>query len=794
MVCCRLVGTWPATSSKRVDLLGQRARSMKRPCIPDTILEANEDCDDAEEDYEIESNTIQVPRDEAGLVAPWKVRSKDSLARWNQYQTVSWRLDAHKEDSLHAQTASFLGRRCHQLVTWCLPAVIGVLTACSGAFIERGCLFLSDLRFGICMGKPFVGRGMCPAGGWVALDEALGVAPFIVYFAMAGLLALVASSVTKLLAPAANGSGIPEVKTILGGFMMPDVLEPTTLAAKIVGLMFACSSGLSLGKEGPLVHVGCCWARLLSRLSPRLASNEARQLEMISCGAAAGVAVAFGAPVGGVLFSYEEASTVFPRATMVRCFLASFSAVLALQYLDPDQLGTKSKTMFEVHYSRPPSWLEYMPYLVLAVIGGMIGAVFVRCNVLINERRAPGSAFRRAVPVVVEVVALALATAAMDFWLPITRPLMTPVIRALFQQCPGTEGADMFGLCDEEGSQVLAALLAPLLCAAAMRLLQMTVTFGTGVPAGLFVPSLFIGASLGRAFGLGMIRLQEHDWFLVGDSTIRPGMFAMVGAAAVLGGACRVTISLTAIMVELTGELQLVPAFMLVLLISKIVGDQFSEGIYDACVRIRGYPFLHDLEDCDYSATRAGDLLDGELDCLTLEDSDLNNVLKMASESQHRGFPLIRSREDPEIIGFVDAGRLRDRLRWALREQSCANAQSSVAFRSSPCSRHDGSRATVDVSDLVDETVVRVVPETPAADVHKMFQMIGVERVLVTQAGRLQGMITKKALINYLSSRPNTHQGDEHPSSKGSAFLQPTVLRCGNSSRRSLDQPLLHAV
>ena len=72
------------------------------------------------------------------------------------------------------------------------------------------------------------------------------------------------------------------------------------------GLMLAVASGLSLGKEGPLVHVACCLGNILSYFFPKYRKNEAKKREVLSASAAAGVSVAFGAPVGGVLFSLEE--------------------------------------------------------------------------------------------------------------------------------------------------------------------------------------------------------------------------------------------------------------------------------------------------------------------------------------------------------------------------------------------------------------------------------------------------------------------------------------------------------
>jgi len=104
-------------------------------------------------------------------------------------------------------------------------------------------------------------------------------------------------------------------------------------------------------------------------------------------------------------------------------------------------------------------------------------------------------------------------------------------------------------------------------------------TFGTGVPCGLFVPSLFTGACIGRVFGMAV--RYFHITFNFAAQEVNPGVYAMIGAAAVLGGVCRVTISLVVIMFELTNGLTMVVPFMLAVLAAKMVGEQFTGGIYD---------------------------------------------------------------------------------------------------------------------------------------------------------------------------------------------------------------------
>lgn len=80
---------------------------------------------------------------------------------------------------------------------------------------------------------------------------------------------------------------------------------------KSVTAPLAVAANLSLGKEGPLVHIAACCGNVFAYLFPKYGKNEAKKREVLSAAAAAGVSVAFGAPIGGVLFSLEEVSTFY---------------------------------------------------------------------------------------------------------------------------------------------------------------------------------------------------------------------------------------------------------------------------------------------------------------------------------------------------------------------------------------------------------------------------------------------------------------------------------------------------
>lgn len=118
----------------------------------------------------------------------------------------------------------------------------------------------------------------------------------------------------------AAGSGVAEVKVILSGFVLHGYLGLRTLIVKTIALTLSVASGLSLGKEGPYVHIATCVGNIACRIFSKYSNNDGKRREILSASAASGVAVAFGAPIGGVLFSLEEVSYYFPSKTLFRTF------------------------------------------------------------------------------------------------------------------------------------------------------------------------------------------------------------------------------------------------------------------------------------------------------------------------------------------------------------------------------------------------------------------------------------------------------------------------------------------
>ncbi|GAB2278192.1 hypothetical protein Dimus_012885 [Dionaea muscipula] len=167
------------------------------------------------------------------------------------------------------------------------------------------------------------------------------------------ILAIFAASLCAYIAPAAAGSGIPEVKAYLNGVDSYSILAPSTLLVKIFGSIFGVAAGFVVGKEGPMVHTGACIASLLGQGGSRkyhltwkwlrYFKNDRDRRDLITCGAAAGVAAAFRAPVGGVLFALEEAASwsLFVSVSLLSPACVHFYQLLfcAATYQSPERVN-----------------------------------------------------------------------------------------------------------------------------------------------------------------------------------------------------------------------------------------------------------------------------------------------------------------------------------------------------------------------------------------------------------------------------------------------------------------------
>lgn len=284
------------------------------------------------------------------------------IKRYEDFTTIDWVQDAARESlrrkarrkarlSLPPNTTGrvFLGRgrgKWRRKIAeaydagqaWIVVTLVGAAIGLNAAFLNIVTEWLSDIKLGHCSTAFYLNESFCCWGAEQGCPEWKrwsGVWPvnYVMYMVFAGLFALTAATLVKSFAPYAAGSGISEMKCIIAGFVMKGFLGATTLFIKSIGLPLAIASGLSVGKEGPSVHYAVCTGNVISRFFDKYRRNAAKTREILSASAAAGVGVAFGSPIGGVLFSLEEMCNHFPLKTMWRSYFCALvaTAVLAVR-------------------------------------------------------------------------------------------------------------------------------------------------------------------------------------------------------------------------------------------------------------------------------------------------------------------------------------------------------------------------------------------------------------------------------------------------------------------------------
>ncbi|KAJ9474068.1 putative Anion/proton exchange transporter GEF1 (putative) [Pseudozyma hubeiensis] len=448
----------------------------------------------------------------------------------------------------------------------------------------------------------------------------------------------------------ATGSGISEVKCILSGFVIHGYLGFWTLFTKSVGLTLSVASGLSLGKEGPFVHIASCVGNIVCRIFPKYENNEGKRREMLSCACAAGVAVAFGAPVGGVLFSLEEVSYYFPSKVMFRSFFCAMVAAATLRAIDP--FGTGKIVLFQVTYDKDWHFYEMLFFVLIGIFGGLYGAYFTKLN-MFWAKNVRAKTWMARHPIL-EVVFITIVSAAFSYFNGYTRMGGVELIADLFSECHEHESLE--GLCVSQPSQI-GPLVTAILSAMVLKGLLTIITFGIKLPAGIFIPTLAVGACFGRIVGLLVQYAQwTHPdaaffgWCPTSDSAcIVPGVYAMVGAAAALSGVTRTTVSLAVIMFELTDTLTYSVPVMLSILVAKTIADALEhKGIYDLVIDFSGLPYLDSKTEYIWNGVNVADAMETEVEVISLEAF---NTVQTLSEKLDRlargsgytdgGFPIV---------------------------------------------------------------------------------------------------------------------------------------------------------
>ncbi|KAE9987475.1 hypothetical protein EG327_003798 [Venturia inaequalis] len=568
----------------------------------------------------------------------------------------------------------------------------------------------------------------------------------------------------------AAGSGVAEIKVVISGFVLHGYLGLKTLVVKTLALILSIASGLSVGKEGPYVHISTAIGNIACRLFRKYNLNDGKRREVLSASAAAGVAVAFGSPLGGVLFSHEEVSYYFPNKTLFRTFFCTMVAALTLKFLNP--YGNNHIVLFEVRYITGWQGFEMVAFVLLGILGGLMGALFIKATKFwaTTFRRIP---FLKKYPVV-EVALIALVTGLMGFWNRYTRLPVTELLRELASPC-ATFTASGTGLCPTQ--EQIPAVIGYLLIAFALKCFLTTITFGIKVPAGIYVPSMVVGGLLGRIVGhiVQYLALNYAHTGLFGDckansapeDCVVPGVYAMVAAGATMCGVTRLSISLAVILLELTGSYDHVLPFSIGILVAKWTADAVEPlSIYDMLIQMNDYPFL-DKQKPVFTG-ELGDIVLKHIDHLRIIDLTHSpfvhaKTLRVQLDYLHSngeidgGLPLLKN---GVLVGLISAPDLE----WALDQLN--NESNSLCLMSTevkwnePSGSDDGNEIEDDPTDFtsyVDGSPVTLDVHSSLDLVYEMFVKLGLRYICILREGKYAGLVHKKNFVKYCKDLEHAH-------------------------------------
>lgn len=264
-----------------------------------------------------------------------------------------------------------------------------------------------------------------------------------------------------------------------------------------------------------------------------------------------------------------------------------------------------------------------------------------------------------------QVLVVAFLTALINYPNFYMKLQASELVSNLFTECSQML-EDPFGLCKTGSASASTIVL--LLFAAIVGFFLAAITFGLQIPAGILLPSMAIGALIGRAVGIVMvIWVTNHPDFFIFASCdpdtpcVIPGTYAIVGAAAALAGVTRMTVSIVVIMFELTGALTYVLPIMIAVMISKWVGDAFSrQGIYEAWIHHNEYPFLDNSEEMVIPDIPASQIMTRieDLVVLTATGHTIASLSTILDMHPHRGFPVISDPRDAILLGYISRAEL----------------------------------------------------------------------------------------------------------------------------------------
>ncbi|MEN0111002.1 MAG: chloride channel protein [Planctomycetota bacterium] len=556
--------------------------------------------------------------------------------------------------------------------------------------------------------RPAIARGAVPGGtltillaGLVGLAAGFGAAVFGVLiewithatyglanevragqpWAVTGLVAspalamLAVAWATRTFAPEAQGHGVPEVITAVARH--DGVIRPRIALVKILASGLTIGAGGSAGREGPIVQIGSA----LGSTAGQLLKLSARNIKvLVAAGAAAGISATFNAPLAGVIFAGEIILGTFAVESMTPIVLASVIADVVQQHFGEHRLDP---AFTELGYEFGGAWSQLPSYVLLGLVAGLASAFFIKTLYGLEDlthRWLPDWRARAVVLGLLVGLAGALyptrppvlsdAAAGTEAPLPplmgvgygvVEHALHLTVAEPGEEPTPDGAGGELLSRLGSLGELFRTTpgksvavprdrLLDELLWLAPLILLKpvlTSLTLAGGGSGGVFAPSLFLGATLGGAFGL-LLNLWVPEY------SHAPGVYAIVGMAAVVAGATHGVLSAILIVYEMTDQYEIILPIMAAAGVASVVAKVVDpESIYYKKLSRRGERIArgHDLHRLDHVMVR--DVMVRRFPTLAAGDNAAQIIRIARDHPEIESLPVLG--DDGKLIGIIRA-------------------------------------------------------------------------------------------------------------------------------------------
>lgn len=462
---------------------------------------------------------------------------------------------------------------------------------------------------------------------------------------------LLSGLIVVYLAPTAAGSGIPQTKARyyqdFGVFQLREALYRFVVGTLSVGF------GMSLGREGPTVHI--C-AALASRIGQAFGLAKKRVQAMVPLGMGAGISAAFNTPMAAVFFVFEELLGDFSS----KAFFGIFVSVVIATAVQRILIGEHAAFFIELGTVTTDWWM--LLGVPLGIGSALVGKLFVEG---LLETRA---FFRRQkhVPLWVRPAIGGLGVGVVG----VTVALLANGHLGIF-------GIGYTDLNDALNGRLTTFTIVALLLAG--KIVATLLAYGSGGSGGLFAPTLFIGGMLGALVGLAGQPLFHYNDQIV-------GAMALLGMGAFFAAVIRCPMTSIVIIWEMTGQYALILPLMVGNILAWLISSKFQPvPLYDALllqdkVNLKKMP--HYQGDQDWRNLPVSTIM--TFDPVTVERGErLEAVLRRLREEerQHHAYPILG--EDGKVCGVVTHHEMEEKARSGEAEVvgDLCNGQQLVSLR-----------------------------------------------------------------------------------------------------------------